>query len=109
MQFLVSVLSDSTELASDDEMAAIDVFNDGLRDGGHWIFACGLAEPDTAVVLDNRDGRALSSEGPFVRSALHVAGFWIIRAENREAALELAAAGSKACNRQVEVRELHGE
>ena len=31
MQYLVSVITDSTDLATPDEMAAIDVFNDRRR------------------------------------------------------------------------------
>ena len=31
MQYLVSVITDTTDLATPDEMAAIDVFNDRLQ------------------------------------------------------------------------------
>ncbi len=34
MQYLVSVIHDSAELATPDEMAAIDAFNDRLIGGG---------------------------------------------------------------------------
>jgi hypothetical protein len=33
-----------------------------------------------------------------------LSGFWIIEAPGLDVALKLAAAGSKACNRRVEVR-----
>ena len=45
MQFLISVIDDSTESATGTEMAAIDAFNDRLRAEGHWVFAGGLAAP----------------------------------------------------------------
>jgi len=85
-------------------MAAIDVFNDRLRAEGHWVFAGGLNAPGTATVIDNRGGEALFTDGPFVESKEHVAGFWIIEAADLDVALKLAAEGSKACNRKVEVR-----
>ena len=39
MQYLVSVIHDQAGLATPDEMAAIDVFNDRLQAEGHWVFA----------------------------------------------------------------------
>jgi len=104
VQYLVSVLSDSTELADDAEMAAIDVFNDQLRADGHWVFAGGLAGPDAATVIDGRGAEPLLTDGPYLESKEHVAGFWIIEAPHLDVALRLAAAGSKACNRRLELR-----
>ena len=56
MQYLVSVIFDKAGLATPDEMAAIDAFNDRLVAEGHWVFAGGLAAPSTATVIDNRGG-----------------------------------------------------
>src|SRR6476469_1317513 len=104
MQYLVSVIHDGTDLATDAEMAAIDVFNDRLRAGGHWVFAGGLGGPDTATVIDNRGDAHVISDGPFVESKEYLAGFWIIEAADLDEALALAEDGSKHCNRKVEVR-----
>ena len=104
MQYLVSVVHDQTDTATDDEMEAIDVFNERLRAEGHWVFAGGLGGPDTATVVDNRDGRGVITDGPFVESKEYLAGFWIIEAQDLDVALALATEGSKACNRKVEVR-----
>jgi len=103
MQYLVSVIADSAgvALATPEEDAAIDVFNDRLQAEGHWVFAGGLG---AATVIDNRGGEALFTDGPFVESKEYLAGFWIIEAADLDAALKLAADGSKACNRKVEVR-----
>jgi hypothetical protein len=104
MQYLVSVIFDEDVLATPEEDAAIDVFNDGLVAEGHWVFAGGLAAPSSATVIDNRGEEALVTEGPFLESKEHIAGFWIIEAADLDVALRLAAEGSKACNRKVEVR-----
>ena len=104
MQYLVSVIDDTAGLATPDEMAAIDVFNDRLIAEGHWVFAGGLAGPDSATVIDNRGEEAIFTDGPFVESKEYLAGFWIMEAADLDVALKLAAAGSKACNRKVEVR-----
>ena len=104
MQYLVSVIDDTAGLATPDEEAAIDVFNERLQAEGHWVFAGGLGAPGTATVIDNRGGAAMVTDGPFLESKEHVAGFWIIEAADLDVALKLAVDGSKACNRKVEVR-----
>src|SRR5215213_7524657 len=108
MQYLVSVIHDRTDPATPDEMAAIDEFNDRLLAEGHWVFAGGLGFPDTATVVDNRDGEAMLTDGPFLESKEYLAGFWIIDAPDLDVALKLATDGSKACNRKVEVRPFLG-
>jgi hypothetical protein len=114
MQYLVSVIDDTASLATPDEMAAdgnpesesgtLDAFNDRLVAEGHWVLAGGLAAPGTATVIDNRGGEALFTDGPFVESKEYLGGLWIIEAADLGTALKLAAEGSKACNRKVEVR-----
>jgi hypothetical protein len=104
MQYLISVINDSTTLATPEEMAAIDVFNDRLEAEGHWVFAGGLGAPSSATVVDNRGGEALFTDGPFVESKEYLVGFWVIEAADLDVALKLAAEGSQACNRKVEVR-----
>ena len=42
--------------------------------------------------------------GPFVESKEYLAGFWIMEAADLDVALKLAAEGSRACNRKIEVR-----
>ncbi|GII30196.1 YciI family protein [Planotetraspora mira] len=104
MQYMVSVIFDNAGLATPEEDAAIDVFNDRLVAEGHWVFAGGLGAPTTATVIDNRGGEAMFTDGPFLESKEFLAGFWIIEAADLDVALKLAAEGSKACNRKVEVR-----
>jgi hypothetical protein len=105
MQYLVSVIDDTTGVATPDEMAAIDAFNDDrLQAEGYWVFAGGLAAPSTATVIDYRGKEATFTDGPFLESKEYLAGFWIIEAPDLDVALKLAAEGSKACHRKVEVR-----
>jgi hypothetical protein len=108
MQYLVSVIDDTTGSASPAEMAAIDAFNDRLRGAGHWVFAGGLADPSTATVIDNRGGEPVFTDGPFLESKEHLAGFWVIEAPDLDVALRLAAEGSEHCSRKVEVRPFLG-
>jgi hypothetical protein len=104
MQYLVSVIDDGAGLATPEEDAAIDVFNDRLRAEGHWVFAGGLGAPIAATVIDNRGEVTMITDGPFVESKEYLAGFWVIEAADLDVALKLATEGSKACNRKIEVR-----
>ena len=104
MQYLVSVINNKTNSGTPEEQAAIDVFNDRLMAEGHWVFAGGLGAPSSATVIDNRGEEAMFSDGPFVESKEYLVGFWIIEAADLDVALKLAAEGSKACNRKIEVR-----
>jgi hypothetical protein len=105
MQYLVSVIADTAGPATTpDEMAAINAFNNRLKEEGYWVFAGGLAAPSSATVVDHRGEEALFTDGPFLESKEYLAGFWIIEAPDLDLALKLAAKGSKACNRKIEVR-----
>ena len=104
MQYLISVINDTDGLATPDEDVAIDAFNDRLKAESRWVFAGGLGSPSSATVIDNRGGEAMFTDGPFLESKEYIVGFWIIEAPDLDVALKLAAEGSKACNRKIEVR-----
>jgi hypothetical protein len=112
MQYLVSVIDNQSGVyltpgsSIPSEMADLDAFNERLQAEGHWVFAAGLGSPSTATVIDNRGEEPVFTDGPFVESKEYLGGFWIIEAPDLDVALKLAAAGSKACNRKVEVRPL---
>ncbi|SBT49300.1 YciI family protein [Micromonospora narathiwatensis] len=108
-QYLISVLHDTSDPATAEEMAAIDVFNERLVAEGHWVFAGGLTSPSTATVVDGRDGEPVFTDGPYIESKEWIVGFWIIKAPHLDVALRLAAQGSKSCNRRVELRPFLGE
>lgn len=107
MKFLISVIDDLSGSGTSDEMVAIDAFNEGLRANGQWIFAWGLAAPETATVIDNRNGAMIETGKPLFDAKEHYSGFWIIEAADAEIAKKLAYDGSMACNRKVELRPFH--
>jgi hypothetical protein len=108
MKFLISVIDDLTNSGTSAEMAAIDRFNDDLRANGQFIFAWGLEDPKTATVIDNRNDAGVDTGKPLFDSAENISGFWLVEVSDKETAKELAFAASKACNRKVELRKLHG-
>ena len=104
MRYLVSVIDDKDNPGSTDRRPAISAFNERLVRDGYWVFAGGLADPDTATVVDNRGERPLFSDGPFVESKEYLAGVWVWEAPDLDVALALAAEASRVCDRKIEVR-----
>jgi len=83
---------------------AVDLFNQELKDTGTWVFAGGLHPPETATVVRIQDGEVLTTDGPFAETKEQLGGFWVVEVDDLDAALVLAAKGSKACGGPVEVR-----
>ena len=107
MRFLISVIDDLSNSGTPAEMAEINKFNDSLRANSQFIFAWGLHAPETATVIDNRNGANTETGKPHFDAKEHYSGFWVIEADSPETAKKLAFEASKACNRKVELRPLH--
>ena len=107
MKFLISVIDDLSNSGTPAEMEAINAFNDGLRDNGQWIFAWGLQAPETATVIDNRNGTNTETGKPLFEAKENFSGLWLIEVADAETAKKLAYDASRACNRKVELRPLH--
>lgn len=84
--------------------ADVDRFNGELQAEGAWVFAGGLHPPASATVVRVQNGQIVTTDGPFVETKEHLGGFWVVAAEDLDAALALAARATKACQAPVEVR-----
>ena len=104
MKYLLSVIDRVSGSATGDEIDAIDAFNERLVADGHWVMAAGIGAPTTATMFDNRGGAGIAAPGGYVDAVDYVAGFWIIDVPNDDTAQRLAAEGSRACNRRIELR-----
>jgi hypothetical protein len=104
---------EGTAVPSEGEMraafAAVDQFNQKVRDKGAWVFAGGLCPPDTATVVRVTDGQVMTTDGPFAESREHLGGFWVIEADDLDEALAWAAEASVACREPVEVRPFQAD
>jgi hypothetical protein len=84
----------------------IQILNEELKAAGAWVFSARLHEPDTATVVRMSAGEVLTSDGPFAESKEHLGGFYIIEAENLDAAVAWASKATAAVGRPIEVRPL---
>ncbi|WP_433318989.1 YciI family protein [Micromonospora sp. CA-269861] len=107
-QYLLSVhFVEGAPTPSDEEMQTMFTetgrINDDMQAAGAWVFGGGLASPDTATVVRVENGTTTMSDGPFAETKEHIAGFWVIRCADLDAALAWAERCSAACG-PVEVR-----
>lgn len=109
MRFLISVIDGQARSPhTAEEIAAIDAFNDFLESKGYRRLAIGLEDPKSAKVFDFRASNQSSTLGPLHDFEEFHSGLWLIEVPSLEIAEQLAAQGSKACNRRVELRAVIG-
>jgi hypothetical protein len=70
------------------------------------VFGGALHEPDTATVVRVSEGEVLTTDGPFAESKEHLGGFYIIEAEDLDAALAWASKTTATVRKPIEVRPL---
>jgi hypothetical protein len=114
-QYLLSVHSVEGEVAepmTEEEMQQswkqIQVLNEEMKSAGAWVSSGRLDEPSTATVVRLSGGEVLTTDGPFAESKEHLGGFYIIEAEDLDAALAWASKATAAVGRPIEVRPFVG-
>src|SRR5216117_2606041 len=85
-------------------MERVGILEEDMKSAGAWVFGGALHDPDTATVVRMSDGEALTTDGPFAESKEHLGGFYIIEAENLDAALAWASKTTVAVSKPIEVR-----
>ena len=89
--------------------AQVGAFNDELMATGNWVFAGGLHAKETATTIRFKEGQTLVTDGPYAETKEQLGGFWVIKADDLDAALALAQRAAVACEGDVEVRPFQGE
>lgn len=96
-------------VAEDEAMSrAIDALNDEIKAAGVRIFVGGLHPASGAKSLRRQpDGKVLVTDGPYLETAGHVGGFWVLEAADLDEALAWGRKAAIACRAPVEVRPFH--
>lgn len=108
-QYLLSVYQvEGEEELSEEVMqkmyADVEALNQKIRDAGAWVYANGLTTPESATVVNAKDGEILTTDGPFPEAKEQIGGFWIIEARDLDEAMDWAGQASAACLGPVEIR-----
>ena len=102
MQYLLSVHSVEGEVRepmSAESATQVGILEEELKSAGAWVFSGRLHEPDSATVVRVSGGEVLTTDGPFAESKEHLGGFYIIEAEDLDAALSLGIEGHRSHQR----------
>src|SRR3990172_10233658 len=65
---------------------------------GTFVFGGALHGPDAATVVRVREGGVVMTDGPFAESKEHIAGFYIINADDLDTPLAFAGKAVEALN-----------
>jgi hypothetical protein len=85
-------------------MERVVALEDEMEATGTFVFGGALHDPDAATVLRTGEGHVFMTDGPFVEAKEHIAGFYIINADDLDAALTWARKVVDAINHPIEVR-----
>ena len=80
---------------------------DWLVSNGHNVLSSSLHDPQTATVIRSNGGKVSMTDGPYVETKEHIGGFMVIRARDRQEALDVAARSPVVRYGAVELRETH--
>jgi hypothetical protein len=85
-------------------MAQIIALEAEMDAAGTFVFGGALHGTDAATVVEAGGGDVVMTDGPFAESKEHIAGFYVIDADDLDAALAWAGKVSEATKRPIEVR-----
>jgi hypothetical protein len=85
-------------------MQRVVALEDEMEASGTFVFGGALHDPDAATVVRAGEGDVVMTDGPFVEAKEHVAGFYIINADDLDAALVWTRKVVDAIKHPIEVR-----
>ena len=85
-------------------MGRIIALEEEMETSGTFVFGGALHGPDASTVVKHAEGDVIMTDGPFAEAKEHIAGFYIINADDLDAALAWADKVAEATNHPIEVR-----
>jgi hypothetical protein len=112
MQYLLMIYQNETQAAVDRMdttarkalTAEYGVFTQSIIQSGHFKAGDGLQPTTTATTVRVRDGKTLTTDGPFAETREQLAGYYLVEAKDLDTALSIAARIPGAKTGSVEVR-----
>lgn len=90
-------------------MARVISLEEEMDVAGAFVFGGGLHGADAATVVRGGTGLdKVTTDGPFVETKEHVGGFYVINADDLDAAIGWAEKVVEAINQDIEVRPFRG-
>ncbi|MEJ1098194.1 MULTISPECIES: YciI family protein [unclassified Pseudoxanthomonas] len=89
-----------------DAVAAMMKYNEELQKAGVLIALDGLHPPSMGARVSFGDGKPRVIDGPFAESKEVLGGYWMIRVDSREEAIEWAKRCPGSPNETIEIRQV---
>jgi hypothetical protein len=64
-------------------------YDDHLRANGHWAGGEALQGPDTALTLSGKNGRVITTDGPYAETKEQLGGILVLEARDMNQAVQL--------------------
>jgi hypothetical protein len=110
MQYLLLIYRNEAGLGSmtaDDRkqmMAEYGAFTQSIIQSGHFKAGDGLQPTTTATSVRVRDGKIMTTDGPFAETREQLGGYYLVEAKDLDTALGIAARIPGAKTGTIEVR-----
>ena len=89
---------------ADAVMGEYFAFTDGIKKSGQYVGGDALHPTQTATTVRVRDGKTLTTDGPFAETKEQLGGYYLIDAGNLDEAIQVAARIPSARWGSVEIR-----
>src|SRR3981189_3027819 len=112
MQYLLMVYRNEAEFGKLDAAARkkmtaeYGAFTQSIIQSGHFKAGDGLQPVTTATTVRVRDGKTLTTDGPFAETREQLGGYYLIEAKDLDTALGIAARSPGAKVGSIEVRPI---
>jgi hypothetical protein len=110
MKYLLTIYSDESGFADvtpedvRQVMAAYEAFGREVTEAGAMLGGEGLQPSSTATTVQVRDGRTLTSDGPFADTREQLGGYYLLDCRDLDEAIRWAAKIPGAAGGTIEVR-----
>ena len=112
MQYLLMIYQNEVEYAKNDAAttqkltAEYQTFTQAIIQSGSFKAADRLQPTTTATTVRVRDGKLLTTDGPFAETREQLGGYYLVEAKDLNAAIEIAARIPSARTGSIEVRPI---
>lgn len=112
MQYLLLIYDEEKKLngmskaESDKFMGEYFAFTEGVKQSGHFRAGDALQPVSTATTVRVRDGKTLTTDGPFAETREQLGGYYLIEAANLDDAIGIAARIPSARLGSIEIRPI---
>ncbi len=107
MQYMLLIYSAESDDANQDQstlMADYGAFTQGIVQSGAFKAADRLKPIADATTVRVRDGKTLSTDGPFAETREQLGGYYLVEAKDLDEAIAIAAKVPTARHGSIEVR-----